>query len=309
MIVDDVDIHELEAYLEEFKLFEDDPEGRYVPSETSVEFFGERPNLLLPLGFDESLGIVHPDYLEEEINPYDGIKTEEGIETAVKCMIDETIELYEWYPAYDFYREYLFRRPTGSWHWFKGMEHGKLLFEGLPNFNVNDLISQLQRFTDTPDSNPHSLWLQKLWTPRAQDKIRVYLTSRVGALLEEIRSEKKSLDEIQPRQLEELIAELLRRRGMDIYVTPKTRDGGRDIIARSEMIPGEPTTLAVEVKHKRTVGIADVRNALNANQDFPVLMVATSGKFSAGVLNLKKRNRYQYRLLLKDGVALSQWLK
>ena len=110
------------------------------------------------------------------------------------------------------------------------------------------------------------------------------------------------------RQLEELVAELLRSRGMEISLTKRSHDGGRDVVARGELIPGEPTVLAVEVKKKPVVGIYDVQRALRANEDFPALLVATSGRFSGGVIREKARNRNQLRLYLKDGLALSQWI-
>jgi restriction system protein len=130
----------------------------------------------------------------------------------------------------------------------------------------------------------------------------------VSALLKEIYKEGKALREIRPRQLEELIAELLRDQGMEIHITPETRDGGRDVIARGEFIQGEPMVLAVEVKQKSVVGIQDLYNSLKPNEDYPALLLATSGRFSAGVIQEKKRRRNELRLILKDGVALSQWI-
>ncbi len=104
------------------------------------------------------------------------------------------------------------------------------------------------------------------------------------------------------------MAELLRSKGMAVHVTPRSRDGGRDILARGEFATGEPMVIAVEVKQKAVVGLADVQRALKANEDFPSLMVVTSGRFSSGVVREKERERHQLRLFLKDGVALSQWI-
>jgi hypothetical protein len=92
-------------------------------------------------------------------------------------------------------------------------------------------------------------------------------------------------------------------------VTPRSRDGGRDIIAKGELLPGELISLAVEVKHKGVVGLDDVRSRLHANKEFPVLMVATSGRFTAGVLREKQQPGNFLRLMLRDGMAVKQWLK
>jgi len=59
---------------------------------------------------------------------------------------------------------------------------------------------------------------------------------------------------------------------------------------------------------KRVVGIQDLYNSLKANEDYPALLLATSGRFSAGVIQEKKRRRNELRLILKDWVALSQWI-
>lgn len=320
MIVDDSDLEELEMYLDRFREFDSAPDWEAAPSEeSSVEFFGEHPHLLLPLGFDESVGFLNHDALyshlyERNVDRFDSLSEQEveaALEREAESFREEAIEVYGRYPDPGvFYKEYLFRQPCGSWHWFEGLQDDTFLFdEDFENRTVDELFDALRKLRETPDQNPHNLWLQKIWTPRAQERIRIHLNDSIGELLREVKSEKKALDEIRPRQLEELIAELLRRRGMAIYVTPETRDGGRDIIARGEIIPGEPTTLAVEIKQKPVVGIADLRNALKANEDFPALMVATSGRFSAGVFEEKKRNRNQFRLFLKDGLALSQWLR
>lgn len=70
---------------------------------------------------------------------------------------------------------------------------------------------------------------------------------------------------------------MLQSKELQIEVTPRSKDGGRDIIARGEIIPGEPTVLAVEVKQKAIVGLEDVQRALRANRDYPALLFATSG--------------------------------
>ena len=110
------------------------------------------------------------------------------------------------------------------------------------------------------------------------------------------------------RDLEEIVAELLRARGMKVHVTPRSRDGGRDIVATGELIPGEPAVLAVEVKQKPVVGIGDLRAALWANRKFPALLFATAGRFSAGVFRERRRGDNALRLYLKDGNALREWI-
>ena len=152
-----------------------------------------------------------------------------------------------------------------------------------------------------------ALIMPALWCPPEQYR-RVELVDSTMAILDALKHQAFSLRDVTWRQLEEIVAELLRARGLDVHLTKATRDGGRDILARGELIGGEPTTLAVEVKHRGVVGTPDIHRAWAANQNWPLVMVATSGRFSAGVINQKRRNDKYHRLLLKDGAGLSQWI-
>jgi HJR/Mrr/RecB family endonuclease len=158
-------------------------------------------------------------------------------------------------------------------------------------------------------TEPFAIVLPQLWTPTAQRIQRLELSDRVGQILREIHDHESSLQQLTPRQLEELIAELLQAKGMHVHVTQYSRDGGRDIVARGELIPGEPCLLAVEIKKKSVVGLADVQRAIYANRFFSALLIATSGRFSAGVVSEKSRPENELRLLLKDGVAIEQWIR
>ncbi|HYJ85994.1 MAG TPA: restriction endonuclease [Pyrinomonadaceae bacterium] len=303
MIINQNDIEELDRYLEDFRAFETG-EG-WSPDEPSVSFFGERPHLLLPLGFDQSRFILPP----KDVDTSDP-------NSSFEADLAKTAEALYGIPGMDFTFgvEWLYSQSRkGAWYWFEGLDSNHLLFRGPAadpklQFSVDDLYRSLRRLTVSPDSGSHTLWLPGLWTPKFQNDTRQFLDQQVSALLQEIYKEGKALSEIRPRQLEELIAELLRDHGMAIHITPQTRDGGRDVIARGEFVPGEPMILAVEVKQKPVVGIQDLYNSLKANEDYPALLLATSGRFSAGVIQEKKRRRNELRLILKDGVALSQWI-
>ena len=156
-------------------------------------------------------------------------------------------------------------------------------------------------------AEPTTIVLPELWTPNAGIQ-QIELVDSARDILLTLYQEKKALANIHWRTLEEIVAELLRARGLSIHITPRSDDGGRDIIARGELLPGEPSILAVEVKQKPVVKINDLRSALWANKSFPVLMFATSGRFSAGVIKEKDKADNLFRLVLKDGIALKQWI-
>jgi hypothetical protein len=310
MFLKTTDVEELERYLAEFREAEES-EYWYPPEEgSSVDFFAERPHLLLPLGFDESRALIEPSYGEYLL---DDEERSEWIERG----IEETKAIKQRYglerPSFEFGIEYIFRASdSGLWNWFVGLEGDELRFRGSrgnASFSANRLVDHLNRVVASPDNSSRTLWLPRYWTMGVQEGSRISLGESVSEVMAAIANEKKQLRELKPRTLEEIVAELLRRRGMEIFLTPETRDGGRDIIARGELIPGEPLTIAVEVKHKKVVGVEDIHSALWANRDFPAVMLATSGRFSAGVLREKRLEQNHLRLVLKDGVALSQWIR
>lgn len=134
------------------------------------------------------------------------------------------------------------------------------------------------------------------------------LTPAVRGLLSELAAGGKGLREIHWRELEQVVAGLLEEKGLRVELTPPSGDEGRDIVATGEFVPGEPIRIAVEVKQQAVVKPRDVRACLLANRNFPAVMVATAGRFSAGVLRLAESDEYRLRLFLKDGMALTQWI-
>lgn len=138
---------------------------------------------------------------------------------------------------------------------------------------------------------------------------RIELVEVTRSLLEALRLEKVSFSQLKWAQVEDIVAELLRAKGLQVAATPRSHDGGRDLIVRGELIPGEPATLAVEIKHKSIVGVDEVSSRIHRNKDFPALLFATTGRFTAGVIREKQKPENFLRLVLKDGVALRQWIQ
>ena len=292
MIVSSEDLKGVLTAIDEIAQYYATPDGEadHVPQDPV--FLAERPHLLMALGYDEFRAIGLDESMEKDVRRLYG--------------------LHNFVPAYDF--ESLYRDvKRGTWYWYEGMTTDMINMQGPPGDQLREIpvkkwLSLLRKLHSEPDRNKRVLWLPSMWTPTAQHHQKLLLSDSVGGILDAVYAEQKSLQDIPWRQLEELVAELLRARGLQVSVTPRSRDGGRDIIARGELIPGEPALFAVEVKQKPVVGLGDVQRALRANEDFPLLMVATAGRFSAGVIKEKKRNRNALRLYLKDGIALTQWI-
>lgn len=307
MIVTSSELKELENYLEQVILFieSDDDE---VENPQEPVFFANRPHLLMPLGFDEFRAVA--------------VQMNEG-----RPKEADSVPLVP-FASFDFPYELFYRTSSsGVWEWFDGITHykkeeGKTIerkgkyyihFVGHTDEHKFTLIDSwlklLQRTEANPDLNPHFLVLPGIWTPHIQLNQKVELASTVPEILKAIYTYKTTLQEISWRTLQEIIAELLRSRGLEVFVNPRSYGSDHNIVARGELIPGEPTLLAIEIKQKPVVGLEDVQRALRANEDFPALMIATSGRFSAGVIQEKARHRNQLRLFIKDGIALAQWIE
>jgi hypothetical protein len=138
---------------------------------------------------------------------------------------------------------------------------------------------------------------------------RIELVESTRVLLDGLQRARIGFAELTWQQVEDMVAELLRTQGLQVSVTPRTKDGGRDLIARGELIPGEPCLLAVEIKHKGVVGLDEVTSRLHRNKDFPALLFVTTGTFTAGVVREKSKPENFLRLLLKDRTALHQWIQ
>jgi Holliday junction resolvase-like predicted endonuclease len=337
MIITREDVRELDAFLEELYAWSDEvrlAEAEYArgrgPGSDAIplrratnEFFADRPHYLLALGFDDFRAIVS--------------QTQDGTvrdvrEFAARLGVDPELAYVR---CESFYRD----GRSGEWQWFEGVSGTSLVQDGdvvegnvrAAYFDKRDLhapellhfvrgggearfvalsrlFEKIEIAARHPELRPKSLLLPGIWTPSVQSEQRTLLEATAQSVVAGVAAGERELDSIHWRELEELVAELLRAKGLEVFVTPRSHDGGRDVIARGELIPGEPTVLAVEVKQKRTVSLADVQRALKANEEFPALLVATSGAFSTGVIQEKSREKNQLRLFLKDGVALRQWI-
>jgi hypothetical protein len=277
-----------------------DPTNDRVDPYAQFYLIRDRPHLMMVLGYDE----FRQYHLSEHVRMLREFYSEkEGSNDAFYSDLALT------HPdgLGSAYRD----SASGAWYWYWSFMADKVLLFGCDHksgrsHQASDWLEILTQLYEKPDDKRRVFWPATLWTPRIQSEQKTLLAESVGCLIDAVYVEQKELRDIPWRQLEEMVAELLRSRGLQIHVTPRSGDGGRDIIARGELIPGEPMLLAVEVKQKPVVGIADVRNALWANKDFGAVMIATAGRFSGGVIQEKERN--QLRLFLKDGVALTQWI-
>lgn len=122
---------------------------------------------------------------------------------------------------------------------------------------------------------------------------------------------KRSLDELSPRQFEELVADIFRSRGYDVALTSQTKDGGYDLVLhQADPVLGGQTFL-VEIKKYRPdlkVGVSPVRALMGsviANDAQRGILVTTSS-FTSDARALAERSE-QLRLI--DGSELQELIK
>lgn len=125
---------------------------------------------------------------------------------------------------------------------------------------------------------------------------------------------KGNLKNIDPRTFESIIAELLKQKGFDIYLTQATRDGGKDIVAAIE-INGKPNLMIVSCKRTKTLSLDDIRALIGVyhihnsekNQNISHMLFATSALMTTGkeLRNIQEKTK---DLTIVDGNGILQWI-
>jgi hypothetical protein len=102
------------------------------------------------------------------------------------------------------------------------------------------------------------------------------------------------------RKFEELVAEFLNRDGLEVYLTPESKDGGRDILAFAQTPIGRPD---------RPVGISIVQRLYGVitHEKATAGLIVTTSRFSATALAFAETVKHQ--IGLKDYNDLKNWLK
>lgn len=130
-------------------------------------------------------------------------------------------------------------------------------------------------------------------------------------LANELIKQGKRLNELDPRQFEELIAELLQRDGWDVLLTPKTKDGGVDVIAeRRDPLIGRIRSVweAKRYGEGRKVRLATVRELSASVVDHSATkgVIVTTGNLTGPALSYVEQQ--SYRLSVKEYGNVLDWL-
>lgn len=137
-----------------------------------------------------------------------------------------------------------------------------------------------------------------------------HIVAANDALIEQLRRKPDDLFKITPRQFEEVIADLLSGMGLEVELTPATRDGGKDILAYLQTPVGKILTLVEAKQHNRNhpVGVSLVRSLFGTLIDHQATsgMLVTTSRFAKPAQQFQERHRYQ--LSLKDYEDVVSWL-
>lgn len=276
-----------------------------VEREWAISWLATRPFLLFPSGFNEarSFSKKNLDAVAEVKNllmkagadPSSSFYGAIENEVILRNSLDD-----EWYLLSDISGRDPEDKSPLKFH-FLGLNGAR------KNIQIADAIECLENSKEEVSSHVSYL-SSNIWIPPHIRRGDILADQVSIDLINDIKNQRCSLKEIKPRDLEEIIAELLKSKGLSVSVTKATRDGGRDIIAKGEFFPGLESTMAVEVTSTETVGIQKVAQALYRNRHYPLLMVATSGRFSSGVVKEKNLQENQMRLILSDSLTIGEWI-
>lgn len=137
------------------------------------------------------------------------------------------------------------------------------------------------------------------------------LVTANDVLIEKLKRQPTDLFKITPRQFEEVIADLLADMGMEVELTPQTRDGGKDILAYMETPVGKVLCLVEAKQHKETrpVGVSLVRTLYGTvvDQDASKGMLVTTSRFTKDAEAFQQK--YEYILSLKNYSDVLSWIQ
>lgn len=264
--------------------------------EWCINFLNKNPYFLFALGFKQSRTFKNNSDHQELINKFGTFRTN-------KYNQSEEISLFqdnrnEWFKI-----DWILDETTHDFPHslcLKGIGDQKMLFK------IPDFIDSVKNYQDNDQQ-------KIIWS--ANNLISVETTSKIIGvetttidLINQIQGLNLILDNIRWQDLEDILAEIYKKQGFKVVKTQRTRDGGRDLIVSGELIPGMYLKMAVEITTQKYVDKDKVGKAILDNRNYPLIMIATTGRFSLGVKNLISSPDYQLRLKLADKTDILNWI-
>ena len=181
---------------------------------------------------------------------------------------------------------------------------------------IHDLLAHKQHLFDTVIDDLSTQDVQKWMTdeelfglfdlkpPTSAKTTQTTFTSSVP-----LPQPRVKLHTISPGEFEQLVARLYNKMGFTTQVTPMSRDGGVDVVARRLSDIGSEH-LIIQCKHwpDGVIGEPTVRDLIgtwHSHREATRAILVTTGRFSSGALDLAKKERID----LVDGVYLEGLLR
>jgi len=131
----------------------------------------------------------------------------------------------------------------------------------------------------------------------------------IDKIIAELAAQPERLRSVEPRQFEEVVAEILAGNGYHVQLTPPTRDGGYDIMAVRKDPLGIETTTLIECKRygkDRKVSVPVIRQLYGVKSFLGVSNVVTTSEFTE---EARKFVESKYDIQLVDYADLLKWLQ
>jgi len=202
--------------------------------------------------------------------------------------------------------------PSGTGDIYGGSGDDRLLEGEVTWIDGEAFGATFQRLWDTaPELELLYEEVFALWDPRVAERIVVASSDRWDRVIQHLAANPEKMMGMPSRRFEELVAELLVRDGMDVELTKKTRDGGRDILARADTSIGRHLFL-VECKRyaaDNPVGVRFVRALYGVVmlEGASAGAIVTTSRFTKGAADFQKEREHQ--LALEDYDKVVAWLK
>jgi len=131
---------------------------------------------------------------------------------------------------------------------------------------------------------------------------------KLPSLVSQVADRTKQLADLEWKQFEDLISEILDEYGWAVTPMGYTKDDGIDIVALRNVDPGIPVRMMVQCKRNSTnrpVGVSVVREVWSVKSEymFHQAMIATTSTFTKGARDKAEK----WQLDLRDAEAIMDW--
>lgn len=119
------------------------------------------------------------------------------------------------------------------------------------------------------------------------------------------------LDNIDPYDLQELVASLLEAMGYHVnWVAPRGKDAGLDIIAYTDPLGTKQPRIKVQVKRRKdTIGVEELRSFLALINEEDVGIFVTTGGFSKDATDLARQQERRRITLIDPQKLVDLWIE